>query len=394
MKRLLVLGALLAAAAVGASTASPKTPARKPVAATTSVGLSARLFLADPLSLEQLGTRSLTMPFDWAHQLRSPDGTLLALDRPTGRIQFVRLDTLRFAGSVGFGRLLVRPLMWLSNRTLLAQVDTSVAGIDARTAKVLWRKPLGGSLIDVAPDGARAVLLVGAGETLAQARVALVGAGGSLRTTVVDRVYAGAEADRIRAPGLAVDDVANRAWVVGADEPVAEIDLSAMTVGYTVSRPLAKVAPGPTRHALSLGGGRLAVVGTNGSMTRDASGNVTRETLTPSGLVLVDTNSGATRMVQRDAAAAVLAGGSLLAFGVGWDTATPAPSGSGVTVYAFDGAQRAHLFGSTPITEVQTQGGLAYVSLPDRTGHIAVVDGTTGRVLRTVSRPTLRVLTG
>src|SRR5262249_61846361 len=126
----------------------PKTPARKPVAATTSVGLSARLFLADPLSLEQLGTRSLTMPFDWAHQLRSPDGTLLALDRPTGRIQFVRLDTLRFTGSVRFRRLLGPPLMWPSNPTLLAQAGTPVAGLDARAAEGLRRKALGGPPVD------------------------------------------------------------------------------------------------------------------------------------------------------------------------------------------------------------------------------------------------------
>lgn len=40
-------------------------------------------------------------------------------------------------------------------------------------------------------------------------------------------------------------------------------------------------------------------------------------------------------MVQRDAAAAVLAGDSLLAFGAGWDAATPAPSGSGGRRCAF-----------------------------------------------------------
>jgi len=117
-----------------------------------------------------------------------------------------------------------------------------------------------------------------------------------------------------------------------------------------------------------------------------------REVLSPSGLVFVDTGSGAGRMIQPDAAAAVMTGDSLLAFGAGWDTATSAPTGVGVTVYALDGTVRAHLFGTTPITEVQTQGGLAYVTLPDRLGHIAVVDGATGEVLRTVWRSTLRVL--
>jgi hypothetical protein len=391
VKRLLVLAALLVAAAIGATGAAPKTGGHDSVVATTSVGLSARMFLADAMTLKQVSKRSLTIPFDWTYHLRSPDGSLLALDR-RGRIEFVRLDTLRSAGSVNLGRVQVRPLMWLLNRTLLVQAGNSIAAIDPKTVKVLWRKPLGGTLLDAALCGTRGVLLIGSGSTAAPARVALVGARGSFRTAVIERVYAGSESGQSRSPGLAVDLGANRAWVVGADEPIAEVDLSGMTVGYTVSRPLAKVAPGPTRHALALGDGRLAVVGTDGQITRDASGNVTRETLTPSGLVLVDTGGGAARMIQPDAADAVLAGGSVLTFGAGWDTTKPAPTGAGVTVWGVDGTLRAHLFGAMPIYEVQSYGGLAYVTLSDRSGHIAVVDGATGKVLRIVSRPTLRVL--
>jgi hypothetical protein len=43
---------------------------------------------------------------------------------------------------------------------------------------------------------------------------------------------------------------------------------------------------------------------------------------------------------------------------------------------------------------VQAAGGLAYVSLRDRSGHIVVIDPAAGRVLRSVTRPSLQVLAG
>jgi hypothetical protein len=46
------------------------------------------------------------------------------------------------------------------------------------------------------------------------------------------------------------------------------------------------------------------------------------------------------------------------------------------------------------VSDVKAQSGLAYVSLPDRTGHIAVLDPAAARVLRTINRPTLQVLAG
>ena len=72
-----------------------------------------------------------------------------------------------------------------------------------------------------------------------------------------------------------------------------------------------------------------------------------------------------------------------MAFGVGYGSGVPTrQTGSGVTVYGLDGTLRAHFFGTTPVRDVRAQGGLAYVSLPDRSGHIAVIDPAAGRVLR------------
>jgi hypothetical protein len=135
------------------------------------------------------------------------------------------------------------------------------------------------------------------------------------------------------------------------------------------------------------------VAGSDATATIDAAG-LLHETITPSGLSLVDTRTGASRAVQADASEVLAAGGSVLAFGTGWDTAAPAPRGSGLSVYDRDGTLRDRLFGAAPISEVHVQAGLAYVTLPDRNGHVAVVAASTGRVLRTLYRPTLRVLAG
>lgn len=399
MKRFLVVPALLlVVAAVAAAGASPKAPARKPVVASTSIGLTAGLFLADPVTLKPLGGRRLSIPFDWSAYSRSPDGLRLALARPFGGVAFVRVNKLQPAGEVALGRVDVALLGWLSSRTLLVKAGVSVAAIDAVTPRVLWRRTLGGQLMDSARAGSRAVLLVGPQNGAGPARVVVVGAGGSTRTTVVDRVYAGSESvgaalPLTRSPGIAVDGTANRAWVVGAGEPLAEVDLSAMTVAYAETRSLAKLLPGPTRSAVALSGGTIAVAGSDATATMDSAG-LLHETVTPSGLTIVDTRTGAARVIQADASSVLRAGTALLASGVAWDTASPAAKGSGLTVYALDGTLRARLFGAAPISELHVQAGLAYVSLPDRNGHVAVVDTATGRVLKELYRPTLRVLAG
>lgn len=399
MKRLAVLAALLVAAAIAAAGASPKTSVRKPVVASTSIGLTAGLFLADPVTLKPLGGRRLSIPFDWSAYSRSPDGLRLALARPFGGVAFVRLNKLQPAGQVALGRVDVQLLRWLNARTLLVRAGGSLVAIDAQTPRVLWRVALGGQLVDWASAGLGTVFLVGPQDgRAAPAQVSVLGTGGMLRTAVVERIYAGSESNGAalpiaRMPGIAVDASGARAWVVGAGEPLAEVDLSALTVAYADTRTLAKVMPGPTRHAVALGAGMLAVAGSDATATMDSAG-LLHETVTPSGLTIVDTRTGAARVIQTDASSVLRAGRSLLASGVAWDTAAPASKGSGLTVYALDGTLRARLFGAAPINEVHVQAGLAYVSLPDRNGHVAVVDTATGRVLKELYRPTLRVLAG
>jgi hypothetical protein len=373
---------------------------RKPILATTTMGLTPRLFLADPVSLRARAGRSLAVEFTWTDFSRSPDGSLLVLSQQSrgysAELRFIRVGAMRFTGTMRFSAQYVRALGWFSSRRLLAVVDSSLLGIDVTTRKVVWQRPLAGTVLAAARRSNRLVLLV-APDAMGSATVLAVDANGSVKSVAVDRVLAGfghessspGSIGTMREPGLAVDPVGNRAYVVGAGEPIAQVDLSAMNVAYQGgSRTFAKVIPGPQRQAIWLGNGMLAVTGTDRSMSTDAIGQL-HETIKPSGLYIVDTRTGSARLLQADAAAASVVGRSLLAYGTGFDSASAGPTGSGVTVYSLDGTPRLHLFGRTPVSDVKTQSGLAYVTLPDRSGHIVVLDVDAGRVLATVTKPTL-----
>jgi hypothetical protein len=136
----------------------------------------------------------------------------------------------------------------------------------------------------------------------------------------------------------------------------------------------------------------LAVTGTDLG-TSEVNGVLLGST-TPAGLYLLNAATGAARLLQSNAAAVKVVGRSLLAYGVGYVGSPQQKTGAGVTVYGLDGTLRAHVLGTTPVSDVRAQGGLAYIALPDRSGHIAVLDPAAGRVLRTISRPSLEVLAG
>jgi hypothetical protein len=304
---------------------------------------------------------------------------------------------MRSAGSVDLGLVgLVQPVGWLSNRLLVGttRYGGSVIGVDVVARRSVWQRTLDGMVVAEAHISGCVVLVVRPNLVSGPARVFVIRATGPDHSIALDRLLVAAPvpaAEETRAPGLAVDAATNRAYVVGADGLIAEIDLEALTVAYHGGeRTLAKVGADRYRQAVSLGNGMLAVTGTDWS-TVEVNGGL-QGTTTPAGLYLVKAETGAARLLQHDAAAAKVVGRSLLAYGAGYGTVAPKKTGSGLTVYELDGTLRAHLFGAAPVSEVKAYNGLAYVSLPDRSGHIAVVDPAAGRVLRTISRPSLQVL--
>jgi hypothetical protein len=286
---------------------------------------------------------------------------------------------------------------------LLAVLESpprAVLAIDPSARKVLWRRSIDGSVIDARPSPDGLVVLAAPADGIGPARILSIGVDGSVRAVVLDRVSAGFRRDQgsedfvgeRRSPGLAIDPVGNRAYVVGAGEPIAQVALASMRVSYHGgSRTLAKAVSGPWRVATWLGNGMLAVAGTDSSVHTDLQGRV-QQTMTPSGLLLIDTNTWVARMLERNVSTAIAVGDSLLAYGSSYDSATRTQAGSGLTIYGLDGTRRLHLFGHTSVSYVQAEAGLAYVRLPDRDGHVVVVDPAARRILASVTRPRIALL--
>jgi len=196
-------------------------------------------------------------------------------------------------------------------------------------------------------------------------------------------------------PALAVDRSGNRAFVVGAGTPVAEVDLTTSSVTYhDLSTPVsllgrlhawleptaeAKATEGPNREAAWLGDGMLAVWGWNDRTS--FKGDQVHVWAEPAGLTLVDTRDWSSRVLDSGASSMTVANGNLLAFSWLWDSARDHPSGSGVTAYGPDGGMRFHLFGSRAILSTQALGGRAFIR--GTKSAYSVVDLRSGRVLRT-----------
>ncbi len=411
---------------------SAVTEAREPILATLDGPSGARLFYVDPISLQETGRRSLQLGFFWGDHARSPGGSLLAVSRnDSPALRFVRLPALRPAGGMTFhSGLSVSLIAWPAPRLLYALLDASpseILAIDPIARRVLWRRALAGSMLDVQPAAGGVVVLGAPADRIGAATIAFVNARGSLRSVTLTGIQAGVRrnpgardyAATVRSPGLAVaaggagaggavwtggtgaagngGGAVNgsagdaRAYVVGAGEPVAQVDLASMRVSYHGgSATAAKAVSGPMRQAIWLGGGELAVTGSDLRTATDGQGNAT-VSATASGLALIDTRTWVSRRLLRGAAAEISAGGSLLAFGseAGQESPARRRAGTGVWIYRREGARVRHVLGRAAVIWAQAQGGLAYLWLVNANGandRVAVVDAATGHVLARETR--------
>ena len=399
MRRLLACVAVLLALSGVASASAPRNPV---LIATTGDTLSYRLVLADPVSLRPLPGRSRPLRAVWGPGMRSPDGSLVTLGRnDAAQLRFVRLPSLRDAATMTLasgGH--VWPVAWPSRRLLIAELDLQtplLVGIDPVRRKILWRRWIAGGLLDLERSRGGIVMLLAGSYSIGPPLLLSVGADGSVRTVILEGIRAGSEHDdsgiqpvgHIRTPGLAVDRVGNRAFVVSAGDPTAEVDLSTMRVTYHGERTFSKAFSGPQRRAAWVGNGLLAVAGTDSTVSTDAQGRL-RWTTAPSGLVLVDTRTWQERPVQPDASDVAVAGGAFVAFGSRLESGSTEPVGAGVTIYGSDGTARVHLLEQTPVWQVLVQDGLAYAFATRR--RIFVIDVAAGRVLTTADSSTVNAL--
>jgi hypothetical protein len=393
MTRATLASALLLVAGLLAGT--PSAAASPPLLGVTWDG-SLGLVRVEPDTLRPVEGRRVPVardPLGWSF---SPDGSRLALGSvaPGVRLRLVGLRGLRVLGDVQVARRgSIAGTAWAGPRRLLVVAvtpgccgagDTIVSGIDPDRRRVLWRRKLGGSLQAGERLRRGLVLVLGPrGRRVGPSRIVLVGPRGGVRSAPLPGIRSGLEPKgRITHrwdPGLAVDRSSGRAFVVQARSPVAEVRLESLVVStHPVAVTAADAIAGPTRHALWLGGGLLAITGTDYAEPG---------TQRAAGLSLVDTRRWTGHTIDARATDAVVVSGTLLSS----TFLEGRPSGSGLTGFSLTGTRRFHRFGSANIWGVQRIGRNALVGGPRGT---TLIDPRTGRRLLRFDRFTMSLLSG
>jgi hypothetical protein len=376
---------------------------------------AAELERIDPLTLRRVSRRGAAVGRDTSAWSYSPDRKRLVLANANGdaALRFVDLRRLTSLGRLEIDRSAsIAATAWVSPRRVLALEQTSlldVLVVDPVRRRVISSRMVHGLVEAVGrtKDGLAALLMPEEG--LGPSRLVVVDSRGAVRSVVLDQIVSGYQLPPEGTPGtiakrragLAIDAEHGRAYVVGAGEPLAEVDLSTLAVTY---HPLsqhvsffsrlrewleppaeAKTSDGPERDALWLGGGLIAVSG--------FEGNAAQELETPAGLVLIDTRDWSLRTLDTRVSHMAAAGGTLLGYASTWDAAVRRDVGVGLEGFDLGGALRFHLFGHkafSQFSEIQVLGGSAYVSWGRNT---RVVDLSSGAV-RTLRVPLPQLLVG
>lgn len=316
----------------------------------------------------------------------------------------------------------VSALAWGDDRInlVLNDFDTrqiEIVSVDSATHRISVGAKITGSIVGIKRAGGTIVVLLGPRRGIGTATLAVVDPSGATRTVGLAEIQAGSDMGdgseppdfahlQQNIPGLAVDPETGRAFVVPANGRIAEVALSSLGVSYhSLVQPVsllgrlhdwvepkaqAKGANGPVRFARWLGSGVLAVTGGDETAALDSSSQL-HVTWTAAGLKLVDTNTWATKVVDRGADSFAVVGDSLLVTGSSWSESSR--TGMGFATYAFDGTRKLSvLHGDAAYLELAFR-GKAYLNLGELYTK-KVVDLASGRLLKDRHAPLAELLIG
>lgn len=367
----------------------------------------------DPRSLEPLPGPRAALGRAGGPWALSPDGSQVVFGGYRSLIRIFDLERMRVHADIS-ERGDFSAAAWPEPRRILLatgfnwEIGVDVVMVDPLARGVLVRRSLGGSLQRSVPTDDGLLLLLGprAGG-IGAARLAVFSADGDIRVLRLGGVPAGFEhdqladgfvVDRYRTPGLAVDPSGDTAFVVDADDEVAEIDLRTLRVQYHELRRTTSLlgrlrswlepsagakgaSDGSVRDAVWVGSGLIAVSGWDDHASFDAEGHQT-QTTTAAGVALVDTQGWSKRMLAPDATAASLAGDLLLVYGSRWNSWAGRFEGVGLSGFELGGERRFRLFGAKPVASVEVVGQHGYVRFDDSYScQGRIVDLGSGRVL-------------
>jgi hypothetical protein len=235
-----------------------------------------------------LPRRSLRVPlpsgvFGWSWDL-SPDCGSLAVAGPRGRVVLVDLERGRRAGSVSTGsRSAAGPISWPRPDRLVAVAgpyrSPRLVTVSVPDGRILASHRVGGNATVAEPTSLGLAVLSSPTRRIGSPTLLLADPDGGLLRVPLTGIRAGFDPGgpphhlgRQIAPGLAVDEVGRRAYVVAANEPlVAAVDLATGVVEYHAlrggsggaARPMASkgLTYGAYRMARWVGDGTIAVAG-------------------------------------------------------------------------------------------------------------------------------------
>jgi hypothetical protein len=303
--------------------------------------------------------------------------------RPTkgepAALRFVDLATGRVEGTLSlpgeFRR--VTATAWVRGRVLIAvsgSSSTTVYSIDPERRVKISQVEFPGIVVLGERARNNLVLLLARPDRIGPATIAVVDQSPRVRTVLLDRIAAGRTAmgvgpDRrttVRRPALALAPSGQRAFVFGAREPAASIDLRTLAVRYAPLRltaAVSKQAEGSVRTAATLPDGRVVLTGFDYGAT--AAG-------TAVGLWLVDPKNWSRRALDSAGSWFRVAGGRVFVRGKG---------GVGLRILQPSGSF-VELFRSGSVGSVTVVGPRALVTFFGTEQKAAVVELGTRRVVR------------
>ena len=289
-------------------------------------------------------------------------------------LRFVDLETGRLAGTVSFpGEFRrVTATAWVRGRVLVVvsgSTSTTVYSVDPERRLTISQVEVPGLVVLGERTPSNLVLLLAPPDRIGSATIAVVDRSPRVRTALLDRIAAGSTATglgenhrpTIRRPALALSPSGQRAFVIGAGESAASVDLRTLAVRYAPTRRAAtatKQVGGWVRTAATLPDGRLVVTGVDYGRQAGV------------GLWLIDPVDWSRRLLDSTASWFRVAGGLIFARGERAGLRILRPSGAVV-----------ELFRSGSVASVSVIEPRAFVTFFGKQ-KAAVVELGTGRVVR------------
>jgi hypothetical protein len=388
------IGAAAALATTGVVAGAAPAASDTLFALKTSPGNRA-LVRVDSRTLEPVGA-SLALEPTSGPFVRSPDGSALVVGsgRALVLIDTTRLTQLRLRQVVSKGQL--RIVGWPTKDRLFAfsccSAGNELIVFDPDHRVVVARVPVKRTFGNPVPLANGIAYLASPLNAIGPARVVVVDGTGRSRSVTVTRIRSGVHWNRLRSgpvgdirqPGFTADAKRGVGYLIDAAGLVAAIDFRTLAVTYhrlgASSRRLARVEKelnGPMRFAQWLGGGRIAVTGSD-ARTQRLSNGTRRAVWSPAGVAVVDTVSWRLRMLDR-ASTGFDADGDAIVL---WKDNT-------IEAFATNGA---------PLFSLPIDDGPAYAQVFDATAYVwgerrvTIVDVASGTVIASIPRPALYLL--